>query len=1504
MARIRKINVSQVEGNTDSVLPEGTIAVYEVNGEYVLRVHDGVTEGGVPFPNAPNIVHNDDINITVNSEDSSSYTWNFGQTGTLTAPGDIIVGGEGGGHFVIDATEGNNTSVRWYNIPVDENASLIRAYTGNPNDETELNRGRIQLAWQDSDRSGLRIISYDRSDEEDTVEHNWTFRGDGGLRFPDGTTQTTAYTGQTGGGGVIYIMANIDGNIVTSTDGVTWGDPTPSGIDSISRVAVHNGVIVYISGGGEGGPGQPGLYYSTTIGAVTLCVGTDTSDNNDIFWNQVRYFDEAQQWVAVGYIDGSTNNFPIVAHSTNGISWTLVPADNTFVSGINTTNADWELTDVAYMAETGEFVISSSLNGEGAYGGIFITNNITVPLDGTVHIAIDLNVDHTAPWSVVGLGGPPGYMILFSTSDEAWFGYGTDVLDYGSLDGEGPFSWAGIIADQIGYVPQITEIAYDADGFIAVTTGGHVITGSVSFEGPSFIVSIPLPLTTTTFSITNANPAVISFTEGSESANNNEKIEITLAGEYNGTYYVNTATGVLYTDQAMTTALNASTFASFTTGTVTFSHGIYFDAAGTSPSYYYIGNDEEQIFRSSNGITWTLLADVTGEYFNDFAYGTFGAGFTSILTNGEYTVALENNGTVTLPSGGTITEGVVTSNPTIQLTPATPDVASQKLVIKGGGLYSTTENGITVQTNNNVWSVSDSAQFYVYSDTYPNQTLYWWIYPAGADIADPGFGTVELTDGSGVFTFTVDSDDYEFTVRVSPEQDNYDPNSIGVESVLINGDAPTYGDHHLHLTTGDLTETSIFLGTDDHNVRTTTDGKIQITTPGEGNNVWEFGHDGDITLPQGGAIAEDVVTDNPTIELTPAMPDVESQKLVIKGGVFSEELDDYHLHLTTGDLTETSVILGTDEHNVRTVTTGGVQINTRDYELEASKTWRFSSTGELTLPPSDPDNFFSGQIYAGGDSGGFLNLDVQGMASEEDYGGVRLGNGNNKPVELWAGLNTIFRFDSDGSLTLPNGGSITAYFNGAPTAPVLDVRLDSPEEGGAQINLAVDNNSINVDNNGVGVGVGSNNWYFTSEGQLTFPDTSVQTTAYAGGVGRAMMIDTNRTDTYTEVGSADRPFKTFAAAIAAAEASEATAYTFILMGCTVTEDVDFGGTAFTQITISTTCRSVITGDVTINNNSDLSQLVIRNIEVGGTFTLTGDGTTNQMNNCSFYNASFSGAVNITATNATAFYEAAFFGAVNFTNLSYLYINGAQFNADWTITADSNGVIPSKGIDPGVAIVFGTIANNVIFVKGGTAAYNFQPHMTRLGRTTETYTVPAGWTMTPHSTVLRGTWVNNGTLALRNTSHDNPIGGSAPSYVGSIGAASLKFQDATTQTTAYAPVSSSWTLAPGVNTVSFTVDWNYTYTMWVRGNIPNGIAVWNATVTVTNSNVPVVGTQYGWYYVDGGALVLTAIPAQIVGTAGSISTAAPAVGTTSNTFVFSITNNTAESQIVYYGYTKI
>ena len=121
--------------------------------------------------------------------------------------------------------------------------------------------------------------------------------------------------------------------------------------------------------------------------------------------------------------------------------------------------------------------------------------------------------------------------------------------------------------------------------------------------------------------------------------------------------------------------------------------------------------------------------------------------------------------------------------------------------------------------------------------------------------------------------------------------------------------------------------------------------------------------------------------------------------------------------------------------------------------------------------------------------------------------------------------------------------------------------------------------------------------------------------------------------------------------------------------------------------------------------------------------------------------------------------------------------------------------------------------------------------------------------------------------------------------------------------AISPVTGSWTLSAGTNTVSFTVTAGQSYIMWVNGNIPNGIVNWNATVTLSNSNVPVIGVQYGWYYLAGNNLVLTSIPSQIVGTAGTISTSAPAVSN-SNTFTFGITNNSGSSQIVYYGYVKV
>jgi hypothetical protein len=165
---------------------------------------------------------------------------------------------------------------------------------------------------------------------------------------------------------------------------------------------------------------------------------------------------------------------------------------------------------------------------------------------------------------------------------------------------------------------------------------------------------------------------------------------------------------------------------------------------------------------------------------------------------------------------------------------------------------------------------------------------------------------------------------------------------------------------------------------------------------------------------------------------------------------------------------------------------------------------------------------------------------------------------------------------------------------------------------------------------------------------------------------------------------------------------------------------------------------------------------------------------------------------------------------------------------------------------------------------------------------------------------------------------NILIGNLPTYTGNTTGFNIPVNDSGNTTTykvtketllsgysqnAISPVTGSWTLSAGTNTVSFTVPQGESYVMWVNGNIPNGIVNWNATVTLSNSNVPAIGVQYGWYYLVGNALVLTSIPSQIVGTAGSISTSSPSVSNT-NTFTFGITNNSGSSQVVYYGYVKV
>jgi hypothetical protein len=199
------------------------------------------------------------------------------------------------------------------------------------------------------------------------------------------------------------------------------------------------------------------------------------------------------------------------------------------------------------------------------------------------------------------------------------------------------------------------------------------------------------------------------------------------------------------------------------------------------------------------------------------------------------------------------------------------------------------------------------------------------------------------------------------------------------------------------LTTGDLTETSIFLGTDDHNVRTTTDGKIQITTPNDTNNVWEFDATGNLTIP---------------------------------GNIRSEGNID-------------------------------IEINLSDSTL---RRWSFGEDGNLTLPNG-------------------MTIDSEGSLGSNAF--VRIG-GNNTRISIddngappgivmatdITGTGNYWLFSSDGITSLPG-----------------DLELNST--GNIRSENAI-NIEVNLSDSTL------RRWRFGEDGELTFPDNTVQTTAYTG----------------------------------------------------------------------------------------------------------------------------------------------------------------------------------------------------------------------------------------------------------------------------------------------------------------------------------------------------------------------------------------------------------------------
>ena len=579
------------------------------------------------------------------------------------------------------------------------------------------------------------------------------------------------------------------------------------------------------------------------------------------------------------------------------------------------------------------------------------------------------------------------------------------------------------------------------------------------------------------------------------------------------------------------------------------------------------------------------------------------------------------------------------------------------------------------------------------------------------------------------------------------------------------------------------------------------------------------------------------------------------------------------------------------------ITTNMQSLNGPDPAFETLRSWQFGADGSLLFPDGagiiNNANSLSIQPASVAEEGAILQISA-GMSTGNIGGDLKLWAGMGADPGMFGSVDilgnvTVIRnelgqweFGTDGKLTLPNGSTIgdgDAVFGVPITTTRGSILIGNQAEclGGENhfhimkagqqaidLFLGDDSNYVKLPSTG-GVEISSSEigaqhyWTFDNNGYLNLPGGTAYITSESGSVNiQANGAPGSSGITLTSLGSSivSQADLTLSTAGGAYDWTFGTDGVLTMPDPSDSMDYASGGINFTwegynQNRIRNHNRSVYLQSVEDNppgNDVYGKGAVLTQLTVGDDVSIH----TNMQGNIDLGNTwSFGEDGNLTVPGSIKF---------PYGNAS-IQTGGGPFN----LQSEDNIQI--------------TVANDVT-----AAAWNFGLD--------GNLTLPVGGDiLDSDGNSIRFTGPTGLTGATGATGATGPAGAIGPTgLTGPTGATGVGAGSTT----------GSWTLSAGANTVSFTVPLNGTYSIWVRGNIPSGIVTYTATVSVTNNNVPVVGSSYGWYYADGNMLVLTAIPTQIVGTVNNISTATVAT-TTANVFTFGITDNSGTSPVVNWGY---
>ena len=338
--------------------------------------------------------------------------------------------------------------------------------------------------------------------------------------------------------------------------------------------------------------------------------------------------------------------------------------------------------------------------------------------------------------------------------------------------------------------------------------------------------------------------------------------------------------------------------------------------------------------------------------------------------------------------------------------------------------------------------------------------------PAGGTIAEGGgfTGAIKLTPAGGANEY---------------------------QALLIYPTAAGDGDH-IHLTAGGGT-TELYLGNDLQYVKIENGGNIRIQADnGVNGAAWTFGTDGSLTMPADSSILTNEtalkIATHPTTTYTfnqaywEALNGNATRMLTTTGNaqyfsctVTANQDGTY----TVADLTGNSFepgdwfkVPGNEldgftpandiQITVATVDVDGVILTTTITGTAVGKQWQFGTDGSLTLP----DNL----VIAGNTN--VFGLDSALIASAPGQPLIAISTGANGAVSsIWV----------EDVANVGTSNIAAVYAN--------------PTVGSGIVRIAVGQN---------GVGSGPNIWDFGTDGTLTFPDATIQTTAYTGGGGTTL----------------------------------------------------------------------------------------------------------------------------------------------------------------------------------------------------------------------------------------------------------------------------------------------------------------------------------------------------------------------------------------------------------------